>query len=234
MFAFNDSWQATNPLYIKITYTTPGFWPGLSLIVEMGSQQNNSGSITSVDRIVTTAETVSNQGNLLPYTDRIQGSGDGSYISLLMFTNTSTRQYAGQVLLCERWYDRFGQPTGSGFHLVNTGLAISTRLTQQASKYGELALPASELYSVVNSRPSRAPAVYNGNLILGLIYPFYDTTLNPTPNLLLGESTTFSTAYSTVEYTVYGTRNTYVNAGGAVFDSRQTVYSNGRWLVRYV
>lgn len=235
MFAFGDSWQATNPLFIKVVYVTYFGIQSLGMYLEMGSQQNGSGSITSVDRIVSTTAGGSGTNNL--FSDRVQGSGDGSYISLLVFAGNSISagNRNGTVFVCERLYDASGQPTGSGFHLLTTGYPSAGPVTSQTSMHGQTTLSAREQYSVVNSRPSRVPAIYNGNLVLGLIYPYYGKPLNPTPNVLLGEGTTFNTPYSTVNYAVYGTTNTYVAASGSAFDNLpQRVYSNGNWLVRYV
>lgn len=229
IFAFNDSWQATQPLFIKIEYRSSLYSNTVQLVAEMGSVHNNSGSIVSTDKIAL-GSTTNNYGEAVAVIDKIYASGDGSYIAI---ANTVTHTPSCQVLLCERFYDQYGQPTGSGFHMVNvrSGATFDQALVaQQATMYGEAA-PTAEQYNVVHTRPNRVPSIYGGNLILGLVYPFVGKPMNPSPNLLFGESTTFSTNYSTVEYSVYGQPNTYINTGG-VLGTNQRIVSNGRWLMR--
>lgn len=232
IFAFNDGLQATHPLFIKVEYRTSFEVNSLGLSIEMGSAHNNSGSIISTDKIVGGHSTYSNGGAGTPGVDKIYASGDGSYITMTSLVNTAN---SCQVIVCERFYDQYGQPTGSGFHMISTrsGNVIggtNIYLVQQATKYGE-APPTSEIYNVVHSRPGRVPSIYGGNLILGLVYPFLGKPMNPSPNILFGESTTFPTTYSTIDYTVYGQQYTYINTGGTL-SVDQRISSNGRWLVR--
>lgn len=227
IYAFNDSWQSTHPLFVKIEYRSSYTPNSVQMVAEMGSAHNNSGSIISADRIALGSQT-GNGGAAVPTTDRIYASGDGSYI---VIANTPTYNRSCQVLLCERFYDQYGQPSGSGFHMVNTRSANAVSFVlQQATMYGQTP-PAAEQHNVIHTRPSRVPAIYGGNLILGLVYPFVGRPMNPSPNLLFGESTTFNTNYSSMQYNVYGQQNTYLNTGGTL-GIDQRIVANGRWLVR--
>jgi len=229
VFAFNDSWQATHPLYVRANYRTGINRNAVAVLVEMGSQINVSGSIVSNDKlsgetIVATSNAVFNQGS-----SSIYASGDGSYISSLVFP---TNEQSNQVFLCERFYDQYGQPTGSGFHLLTTGYSGEAILRQSATLYGQ-SPPTAETRTAVVIRPSRTPAIYNGNLVLGMVTPFVGKPMFPSRNLLMGESTTFTSTYQTVNYTMYGTSSVYMNAGGLLTQANNhNVYSNSRWLVR--
>lgn len=229
VFAFNDSWQASHPLYVRAEYRTVLTAGGFGVFVEMGSQINVSGSIISADRLVGGTVPSTTGATTPAQSGSIYASGDGSYISSLMFP-TSDR--SRQVFVCERFYDAFGQPTGSGFHLLSTGMSGQASLQQSATVYGQ-ARPTPETFNAVTTRPSRTPAIYAGNLVLGMVYPFVGKPMYPSRNLLIGESTTFTTLYQTVNYTMYGTSSVYMNAGGTLTRANNhNVYTNARWLVR--
>lgn len=229
VFAFNDSWQATHPLYVRVNYRTGVHRASPCFLVEMGSQINVSGSIISDDKL--SGETISAAGSTAVNegSSSIYASGDGSYISsLLCPTNANTNQ----VFVCERFYDQFGQPTGSGFHFLTSGYSGEAILRQSATLYGQ-SPPTAETRTAVVIRPSRVPAIYDGNLVLGMVTPFVGKPMFPSRNLLMGESTTFTSTYQTVNYTMYGTSSVYMNAGNNLSQANNhNVYSNSRWLVR--
>jgi hypothetical protein len=230
IFAFNDSLQATSPLFVKAEYRTQLFPNSFHVRFTVGSAHNSSGSITSVDSMISNIGSAGG-GVIAPSTDRIYASGDGSYFVLAMGLTTAST-YGGQISLVERLHDEYGAPTGSGFHLLSTGPNNnSISVTSQATYYN--ATPAQQQSRrIVHSRPSRAPAVYGGNLILGLIYPFLGKPMPPSPNILLGESTSFG-LFTTTNYKIYNTTLSYIAPGTAGLNEFGNIFTNGRWIIRY-
>jgi len=228
VFAFNDSWQSTNPLFIKVRYFPLGTSNLylMSLGIQMGTAHNNSGSFTGVD---TTTE-LSYFSNSVPSPtsgSTIHAWGDGGAIAFTMFPQNAM----GTFFVSERLYDINGQPTGSGFHMVGiTNTLGSKTIYSQTAFYGQAPAPQESTY-IPNSRPSRVPSLYDGRYIAGLVYPFYGRPLNPSPNILVGNSTDLATNLQRIKYTVYGTERGYINAGSFLAGST-TINSNVRFLLR--
>jgi hypothetical protein len=231
IFAFNDSWQATNPLFIKVVYNT-GFGATTQQLFycrfSMGTAHNSSGSLTGTSTLTEVTDTVQNISS--PGTNQpIYATGDGSYMTLFLYSSADT---CAQMAVFERLYDTNGNSTGSGFHMVATNANGSNKIIySQACYYGGTP-PAREINSIPCVKPTRAPSTYNGTLLLGTVYPFIGKPLNPSPNILLGDSTTFSTPYATQTYTMYGTTRTYrVGTANLSWDPMR-IFVNNRFLLR--
>jgi hypothetical protein len=228
VFAFNDSWQATQPLFIKVRYLSGVAAGGIRLDFSMGTANDGFGNLTGSS--VLTELT----GGITTAAAPLSGSpvfahGDGSYMTLLTFPNDVNNS---QFAVFERFYDNTGQPTGSGFHMIATNAAATSKTVQsQACFVGSAPAPL-EFQTIPTSRPSQLPAVYDGRLILGLIYPFVGMPLNPSPNILLGNSTDFTVPYQLINYTVYGTTRPYRHAGSTLSQATSRVFTDGRWLLR--
>jgi len=224
VFAFNDSWQSTNPLFIRVRYFSGGQINGVQLYCQMGTAHNSSGSFTGID-------TLTEISNVAAYTttpvsgSTIHGCGDGSFMTVAYFPQMAT----GQFFVFERLYGTNGQPTGSGFHMLGTeGNVVATKiLYSQTAIYGNA--PASrESGFIPNSKSSRRPSLFDGRFVAGLIYPFAGRPLNPTPNILVAFTADVNAILQTVPYTVYGTQRDYINFG----TNSPNMYTNNVFLLR--
>lgn len=228
IFAFNDVWQPTNPLFIRVVYNSGGSAQAIRLDFQMGTAHNSSGSLTGPSTLAIVSGT--QLSGVTPTSGSpFFASGDGTYFSMVAFPDQTQNS---QLAVFERLYDNNGNPTGSGFHMVATTAAQAAKqVFSQAAFWGSAPAPQ-ESTVIPNSRPSLAPALYSGRLVLGLVYPIIGFLQNPSPNILIGNSTDFAQQYAKLRYTVYGTERTYINAGSAFGQTNSQIYTNGRYLVR--
>lgn len=221
IFSFNDVWQSTHPLFVKVRYMTGHHNTHLQLACQMGSVHNNSGSLIGVDTLTEIVFTAASSSPRTVIPASIHGCGDGSFMSLLAFPQLSR----GQGFVFERLYDINGQPTGSGFHMFGNSTEIV--FYSQTTLHG--AAPATrETAYIPNSRPSRTSGLYDGRLVLGMVYPFAGRPWNPTPNILMGTANDFPNTLQPTRYTMYGTVRDYA----AMSAESATTYDNNRILLR--
>lgn len=231
IFAFNDIWQATHPLFIRVRYFTgPSSGPSaLECYFSMGTAHNSSGSFTGTSTLTEIANTT-NWNHTVQTNQPIYASGDGSYMAISIYGNTAT---TAQLAVFERFYDANGLPTGSGFHMVGTNNNSTDKIIYSQACYHGQTPPARDSIAIPCLRPTRTPLIYNGNLLLGMIFPFVGKPMNPSPNILIGNSTTFPTAYATSTYTMYGSSRTYIPLSSAYNQTNSQVFPNSRFLLRY-
>ena len=231
IFAFNDGLQATSPLFIKIQYLTgPSSTPGsFRYNYQMGTAHDSSGSLTGVSTLTTIANTA-NSNTTLATNQPVYASGDGSYMTLAAYSDNS---FVAQLSVFERFYDSSGNITGSGFHMVGTNANETNKAIYAQACYAGQTPPTRDTVAIPCTKPSRVPSTYNGVLLLGTVYPFIGKPLNPSPNILIGDSTTFPTAYATANYTMYGVNRTYRVLTSAFNQTNSQVFANSRFLLRY-
>jgi hypothetical protein len=229
IFAFNDAWQGSNPLFIKVRYLSGVAANAIRLDFQMGTAHNSSGSLTGTSILAEVSGTAT-AAHTPTSGSPVFASGDGSYMSLISYPTDVT---IAQLAVFERLYDNNGNPTGSGFHMVCTSAAAAFKtIYSQMAFYGSAPAPQEDT-SIPNSRPSLAPAIYNGRLILGLVYPMAGLPQNPSPNILIGTSADFTQAYQTIRYNVYGTERLYRHAGDRFAQATSArTYADGRYLLR--
>lgn len=195
----------------------------------MGTAHNNSGSLTGASTLTEITYTA-NWAYSTQTNQPIYASGDGSYMTMFMYTDNAT---TAQMAVFERFYDINGNPTGSGFHMVGTNNNSTAKIIySQACNYGQ-SPPTRESISMPCLKPSRAPSIYNGTLLLGQIFPFVGYPANPSPNILLGDSTGFPTAYQSAQYTMYGTIRNYLVGTSVLSQASSRIFPNNRFLLRY-
>ncbi len=232
IFAFNDSLQATHPLYIRVGYRTSLSNPSPpNYTFQMGTAYNSSGSLTGVS---TFTEIADDQGPAatVQFNQPVYASGDGSYMTIFIHAATNTAQFA----VFERFYDTQGNVTGSGFHMVGVN-NTPKQIHSQAAYYGQTP-PTRNTVVLPCILPTRANLFYNGSLLLGTVYPFIGKPLNPSPNILLGNSGTFATPAQSVTYTMYGASKSYIvnpanHVTAATSNGMINSDSNLRYLLRY-
>lgn len=233
VFAFTDALQAVSPLFIKIEYYVNGVslptTSQIGLFAQMGSSIDNSGSFLSINTLTALGNTHGSSTTIVSGST-IHANGDGSYMTLCVFPQMDSAQF----LVFERLYDINGQPTGSGFHMLGT----DARTGASKTIYSQMALTGQapsvrESVWLPNSRSSRAPALYDGRLVLGLMYPFYGKPYNPSPNILIGTSTDFPNTLQSIKYTMYGTERSYIALGSIFNQTNSRIYSDSRFLMRY-
>lgn len=230
IFAFNDSWQVTHPLFIYVSY-----WTGISssghfrIQYAMGTSHDSSGSLTGNSTLTEIQDTTSS--SYAQYTNvPVYASGDGSYMTLLSYANLTEM---GQFAVFERFYDQYGQPTGSGFHMIGTNANSGSKIIySQACNYGQTP-PLQESINIPCIKPSLGPSVYNGVLLLGQIFPFVGRPMNPSPNILLGDGIGFPTSYELTEYTMYNTTRQYIVGPSNLSQTNTIIFPSTRFLLRY-
>lgn len=231
MFAFNDSWQATHPLFIRIGYRTDGSQATTPHITfQMGNSHNNSGSFNGTSTLTQIANT-STGGSSNLTNQPVYASGDGSYMTIFIHSGSGG---SAQFAVFERFYDTQGNTTGSGFHMVGINNALR-EVYSQATYYGQTP-PVRSTVVLPCTLPTRSNLFYNGSLLLGTIYPFIGKPLNPSPNILLGNSTTFAADYQSVSYKMYGTTRNYIVGSAAyitIYTAMINTDTNLRYLLRY-
>jgi hypothetical protein len=195
----------------------------------MGTAHNSSGSFTGVSTLTEITNTA-NWSYTVQTNQPTYASGDGSYMAISIHGNQAT---TAQLAVFERFYDANGLPTGSGFHMVGTNNNSTAKIIySQACYYGQPPTTRDSI-AIPCIKPSRAPSTYNGNRILGMVFPFIGRPMNPSPNILFGDTTTFPTAYTTTTYTMYGTPRTYIPLSTAHNQTNSQIFSNNRFLLRY-
>lgn len=228
IFAFNDAWQATHPVFIKVRYLSGTATNMPRLDFSMGTANDGSGSLTGPSTLTETTNATTSAATPVSGTV-VFAAGDGSYFTMAAFPELGQ---SAHFAVFERFYDLNGQPTGSGFHMVATnGSGPNKTVYSQAAVHGSGPGVQESIY-VPNSRPSAAPAIYNGRLILGLVYPIAGSTYNPSPNVLLGTSTDFPSAFTTFPYTVYGITRQYRALNSIYSQANSRVHTDGRWILR--
>jgi hypothetical protein len=234
IFAFNDSWQATHPLFIRVRYFTGTAasppQPGLECYFSMGTAHDSSGSFTGVSTLTEITNTANWSYSPVQTNQPIYASGDGSYMALSIYGNSAL---TAQLAVFERFYDANGLPTGSGFHMVGTNNNSTAKIIYSQACYHGQAPPVRDSIAIPCLEPTRNPSIYNGNLLLGMIFPFIGKPMNPSPNILIGDTTTFPTSYLTSTYTMYGTARTYIPLTSAYNNTNSQIFTNTRFLLRY-
>lgn len=232
IFAFNDSWQATHPLFIRVRYATGNAaspQSGFQCLFSMGTAHNSSGSFTGTSTLTEISYTA-NWSYTTQTNQPIHASGDGSYMAMSIYGDQAT---TAQLAVFERFYDANGLPTGSGFHMVGTNNNSTAKIIYSQACYHGQTPPTRDSIAIPCIRPTRTSLIYNGNLLLGMIFPFVGRPMNPSPNILIGNSTTFPTAYATSTYTMYGSSRTYIVLGSAYTQASSQVFPSSRFLLRY-
>ena len=124
VYRFNDSLQATAPLYFKIEYgstslaVTPGCW------LTVGKGADGSGTITSV--------LLARQLVFYPYSNSASfynsyiGSGDGSCLIFSLFPSAPGIGAQGSYCVVERSRDSNGNPTAAGVFWQYSGQSNSS------------------------------------------------------------------------------------------------------------
>jgi hypothetical protein len=228
IFAFDDAWQATHPLFIRVKYRSGTATNSIALTFQMGTAHNDSGSLiggSTLTEIIgtNTAVTTATSGS------SVFASGDGSYLSLMTFPE---QVQISQLAVFERLYDASGNPTGSGFHMAATNAATTNKAIHSHAAFWGSAPGVQEVNALVSTRPSKVPPIYNGRLILGLVYPMIGVPQNPSPNILVGSTGEASELYTAMKYSVYGTERSYVSAGSTFDNVNSRTAPSGRYLIR--
>lgn len=123
IWRFNDSYQAADPMFLRIEYGTGSATSFLSLVYRVGRGTDGAGNLTSprASRISTWGATT----NATPFWI----SSDGSYLNIFLSNprNTGTAsKFPFSFLSIDRFRDVTNTPVGAGYLMVHTIYSTSS------------------------------------------------------------------------------------------------------------
>lgn len=228
IWRFNDTLQATKPVYLKVEYGSgSGSQHQFALWFTIGTGSNGSGTITGTlfSRTQyyganTAAGTVHNG----------YGSAANNRFTLAMHLSSGGTSI-GHFYSLERTKDVDGADTAVGL-IWATYNQITTRITVLPFS---AAAPPSELgWNFILS--TNNPTAYTGDQGIGLVIPMLGVAIQPGMNVCVTNSNDFL-AFATVNMSIYGATHTYQHLGANISNLRAGSTGNAdtgtRCLMRY-
>lgn len=162
IWRFNDSLQATAPVFVKIEYGSGGTAPSPGLWITVGKGTDGAGNITSVlfarrTGIAGGSTAMNPSGTGTGYASM----GSGCCLALLPFAEGFTGRYQPGFIL-ERSRDDSGVATADALVLIATGVYNSTPGAQASSASYEAVNYADTSKSTSGVLPVVVPATVNG------------------------------------------------------------------------
>ena len=121
IFRFNDSLQATSPVFIRLDYGVSSRTDFLGVWLTVGTGTNGAGTLTG--NISTTAFIGCNNSAEAPASRISYFSGDTNRLCVCLFPLPTTPSYNWIVFGIERTHDTSGADTGDGAHIFMTSQA---------------------------------------------------------------------------------------------------------------
>jgi len=217
VYRFNDSLQATVPVFFKIEY---GAFAGGTirpcLWMTVGKAADGSGTITSE---LFSRSTIAGGNYIWTATTKNSyvGSGDGSCLVLSMWpSDTGSQSGAGQVLALERSRDDNGNPTAVGlfwsrstdgnYHTVET--IDYTAMTKSTTSFGCIPIPYPTASGVSLSNGVNTP-VFTGSCLTVQREAWVPTALLGVARADFGVGVVATAIYSSVDYLALGAAASY-------------------------
>jgi len=217
VYRFNDSMQATAPVFFKVEYGAfaggtirPCMW------MTVGKGADGSGNITGV----LFARSVIAGGNYvwtaIPQNSYI-GSGDGSCLVMSVWPSDSASQSgAGQAFALERSRDDNGNPTGAGlfwsrstdgnYHTVET--IDYTAMTKSTASFGCIPIPYPTASGVGLSNGINTP-VFTGSCLTTQREAWVPTALLGAARADFGIAVVATAIYNGIDYLALGAAASY-------------------------
>jgi hypothetical protein len=123
VYRFNDSLQATAPLYFKVEYGSASLAVNPSLWLTVGKGADGSGTITSV--LLARQQVFYPYSNSASFYNSYIGSGDGSCLIFSLFPSAPGVGGQGSYCVVERSRDGSGNPTAAGVFWQYSGQSNS-------------------------------------------------------------------------------------------------------------
>lgn len=235
VYRMADTLQATNPVFIKVTWgsgaatATPGMW------LTIGTGADGAGNITGVVQALVYVNTGTSGNNAATVTN-CYGSADVNRFSLGMFVQAGINTYISCCTL-ERSKDVNGNDTSDGVILIHSnnnanGAVAGLRYLvlaggTQPNVEGGLS------YVISVSNPQQTFGAVTG---IGVPIPFKGAAVQPGMNMMVLNSSDVA-AESQIPVTIYGVSHTYqhlnsLNCNRAV-TSTVAQDTAARVLIRY-
>lgn len=229
MWRFNDSLQATKPIYIKVVYHK-GIGDSLLMSFGVGSGTdgalNITGTYLSLTALTASPSTSYNDGTN-PRRTLISGDGSGIYACI----NLDHQGPAGASLTRGRFVvDRFrnsdGSPSGNGlFVLVGTTTA-SVWLANAYDTVNNVTITSTPIAHIPCITPTGLSVKQvNGGIPLGIFYGFIPSVGIYRSKMLLAIPAADQSAMSQFDTTFLGSTRKYISHG--IFSNTWDYYSFG-------
>lgn len=190
IWRFDDALQATAPIFIRLEYGTSYYnasgaqAPQVTHIIGTGT--NGAGTITgelvSSSRSGSTSSTSNDSTSSYP----CYGSGDGSFVAMVMWPGWTESKYAFHGFLVERSRDADGVPTGDGIAYQAWGYVESPKCvvtdfaTASQTTYISYAGPLAPIQSMAGTSSLTAASLSkDGATAPALLMPRVGARINP-------------------------------------------------------
>lgn len=206
IWRFNDTLQATAPVFIRIDYGTgTSTTANAGIAVTVGRATDGAGTLTGSQ---VSQRIALNFGNTTTAYSSI-AAGDGSRITFGFFVNHATVS-SSAVLVVERSKTSVGADDGLATIFLIAGTASGSSIRQQYIPQTG-GLPPMET-AFIGAISSASPSTYGGNVSVCPATPMAGGPLNPGVNCVIYSNGDFANQTQN-PVTLYGTARTYYMVG---------------------
>lgn len=147
IYRFNDTLQATAPVFIRLEFGCGSTTAIPRLVVQVGTATNGAGTLSG--RFTTAANLV---GTALATVDQYVATGlDKSYLAMFWQVSQSTAAWGGSLII-DRSRNPDGTPNGDGLYvLTSTGTAATFQSSTMISYTGAVNVAANATCIVANN-----------------------------------------------------------------------------------
>lgn len=226
IFRFDDVYQPSYPVYLKIEYGSGASAGGQQprIWIQVGTDQNSSGSLqgnVSANIILQSSSSITSGS--APYYFAI--SGDKNRIAVASWLNHPSAS-AASYFSVERTKNTDG--SDNTFGVVVSAHFGSTAFQQVVPFTGSTGPADNKLSAIVSTV---APSHFAGNLPYCLQVPFYGGALNPVRNNIVINTADWND-YNIYKLTAFATQSDYLHLG-TQYTSIEGMATSSRLLMRF-
>lgn len=208
MWRFNDTLQATAPVFIKMEYGTGGGVTIQSLWMTVGTNTNGAGSLLGqVGARYRCFATTADAANYISYF-----SGANNRIAFALNANKNASNNIGMILSVERTKDATGADDATGICMFSMGGSSATVFNAQ-----DQIVPFTGVVPAADASPAIASGTGTSGVFgtdVGVFphFPVFGKALPPELGLLSYKNADIA-AISQISVTLYGTAHNYLALG---------------------
>lgn len=229
VWRFNDTLQATKPVFIKVEYGSGnGSQHQFSVWITIGSASSGAGAISGSPFLV---RTQFYGGNTAANLQQAFGSAANNRFSIA--THLTTGSATTPIMLTlERTKDNTGADTNVG--LLFNGYGNAGAGNSYVLPFGATTPVAEKGFQIILS--TNNPTAYTGDQGIGLVIPMLGVAIQPGLNLCVTMSGDFA-AFAQPTFTLYSASHVYQHCGAQLTNLRASSGGAGdngtRALIRY-